>query len=480
SMFFGYFMAALDTTILITTLGSISSEFGSIERIGWVGSAYLLSVSVCQPVYTSIAEIIGQQISYCSCVIIFIIGSILCAVSNSMTMLIVCRAIQGVGGTGLLISVLVITIDLMPPAERAKYQGILGIALGAATLLGPIIGGALADIGQWRWCFYLNIFIGVPLVVIIAVFCKLPPTEKQLERLRQEKTIWDQIKQIDYATVGLLMPSCCILLVGLQLGAEDLMFTRPEVLSLLIIGPILVISFIFVEVFFVKSNPAFPRNFMSSRHNVAVLIGNFMSGVMLNAFLYFTPLQFQIVKGDTAVASAIKLFPLFIGTTVGGLLSGVVMSRTGYSQIFLLAGPLCALIGSALFQQSTISTSLVVVFTELAVFGLGTGAFKNALVVAGQAGVPRKYLVIATSSGQFSRMMGGAFGVNIAAVIFTYYSQTSINQLKTKFHTKSVIQSLDMIQYLPTSIQTEIKIAFLDSINKIYILGKHLDVLFIC
>jgi hypothetical protein len=229
----------------------------------------------------------------------------------------------------------------------------------------------------------------VPIIIIIALFCKLPPTEKQLERIRQEKTVWDQIKEIDYATICLLMPSCCIFLVGLQLGAEDLMFNRPTVLALLILGPLLFVAFIFAEIFFVKSNPAFPRHYVLSWHNSSVLVGNFVSGMVLNAFIYFTPLQFQIVKGDTAVASAIKLFPLVIGTIIGSLFSGIIMSRTGYYRIFLWFGFLASLIGAALFQQATINTGLAILFVELAIFGLGNGAFKNALVVAGQASVPR-------------------------------------------------------------------------------------------
>ncbi|OAD03365.1 hypothetical protein MUCCIDRAFT_142004 [Mucor lusitanicus CBS 277.49] len=144
-------MAALDTTITITALGAIASEFNAADQIGWIGSAYLLTLSGFQPIYCSTADIIGQKYSYLVSILIFILGSVLCGSSSTMNMLIISRAIQGIGGAGLLTSVLVIICDLMDSRTRAVYQGILGAALGLATIVGPLLGGFLADQHQWRY-----------------------------------------------------------------------------------------------------------------------------------------------------------------------------------------------------------------------------------------------------------------------------------------------------------------------------------------
>ncbi|KAG2215926.1 hypothetical protein INT46_004182 [Mucor plumbeus] len=434
-MLLGFFMAALDTTITTTALGIISSEFNAADQIGWVGSAYLLTLSGFQPIYCSTADIM-----------------------------------LGIGGAGLLTSVLIIICDLMDSRSRAIYQGVLGAALGLATIVGPLLGGLLADHNQWRWCFYINIFMGIIVFIIILVLCDLPLTNKEKERQRNEKTIWKQFLQIDYASFFLLTPGAVCFLIGLQIGGEELRFDTPTIIALLTVGPILMGLFVASEIWVVKQNPIFPRHFVMSINNMAVLVGQFAGGAVNNAIIYFIPLHFQIVKGDTAVESALELLSFFITAVFGGLISGVIINRTGRYQVMLWGGTALSVVGAALFQSCTIDTSNTLQYTYLAILGFGIGIFKNIFVVVGQAAVPIEDLTIATAHGQFARLLGGAFGVNLAAVIFKFYSNSSLKDLAQEVHMEVSIKNIELLKLMPDSMRRKVQILCLDALNKIYLM----------
>ncbi|KAK4516015.1 uncharacterized protein ATC70_010976 [Mucor velutinosus] len=471
-MLLGFFMAALDTTITITALGAIASEFNAADQIGWIGSAYLLTLSGFQPIYCSTADIIGQKYSYLVSITIFILGSVLCGGSSTMNMLIVSRveAIQGVGGAGLLTSVLVIICDLMDSRTRAVYQGILGAALGLATIVGPLLGGFLADQHQWRWCFYINIFMGVVVFAIIVVLCDLPFTSKQTERQRNEKTLWRQFRQVDYASFFLLMPGAVCFLVGLQIGGDQLRFDTPLIIALLILGPVFTSLFVVSEIWIVQHNPIFPRHFVMSINNMAVLAGQFAGGAVNNAIIYFIPLHFQIVKGDTAVESALELLSFFITAVLGGLVSGIVIRKTGRYRFMLWSSTALSTVGAALLQTCTIDTPNAVQYAYLAILGFGIGVFKNVFVVVGQAAVPVEDLAIATAHGQFARLLGGAFGVNLAAVIFKFYSNSSLANASKEWHYEVSLKNLDLLKVMPDIMKRKVRIVCLDALNKIYVM----------
>ncbi|KAI8971622.1 major facilitator superfamily domain-containing protein [Mycotypha africana] len=465
----GFFMATLDTTIIITAAGIIASEFNAVDQIGWIGSAYLLTLSGFQPVYCSITEIIGQRISYSCCILIFIFGSVLCGVSNSMMMLIISRAVQGIGAAGLFTSVLIIICELMDSRTRAIYQGILGLAIGMATLIGPLLGGFLADRGQWRWAFYVNIFVGAVIITLTLVFCKLPLTKKQKERINGEKTIWKQLTEVDYASLVLLMPGAVSLLAGLQLGGERLSFTDPAVVALLTLGPALIILFVVTEVFLIRF-PIFPRHFVMSRSNIAILACQFTGGMMNNAIMYFVPLHFQIVKNDNAVQSACKLLPFFVTAVVSGLLSGLIVQKTGYYRFLLWLGAAFCIVGSSLLQTSNLATPEYLLFIYLGLFGLGLGSIKNITTVAGQAGIAKEDLTIATAHGQFMRIFGGAFGVNIAAVLFRYDTTTQLEHLKKVTRSDFNLSSIPALKSLHYMLRQRVEKICLEALDKVYLL----------
>jgi MFS family permease len=229
-------------------------------------------------------------------------------------------------------------------------------------------------------------------LLVTFFLCDLPLSEKQKERKRREKTVWEQLLQADYASFVLLMPGTICLLSGLQVGAENLDFSSTKVIVLLSVGVALLVAFIVIEVLIVK-HPIFPRSFMNSRSNVAVMLGQFTMGIAYNALIYFIPLHFQVVKGDNAIKAALELLSFIVAGVVGGFLSGVFTRVTGhYKYPMWISGGICV-VGAFLIYSCTITTSNTLFYVYLAIFGFGCGIVMNSLVIAGQAVVSEKEYV---------------------------------------------------------------------------------------
>lgn len=235
------------------------------------------------------------------------------------------------------------------------------------------------------------------IILLITVFlCDLPLSDKQKERKRREKTLLQQLLQADYASFVLLMPGTITFLCGLQIGAENLDFSNTKVIALLAVGAALIVLFIVVEVFVVKHNPIFPRSFMCSVTNVAVMVGQFMMGITYNALIYFIPLYFQVVKGDNAIKAALELLSFIIAGVVGGFLSGIITRVTGHYKYLMWVSGAISIAGIFLIHSCTITTSNTIFYIYLAIFGFGCGIMMNSLVIAGQATVSEKQYVYIT------------------------------------------------------------------------------------
>ncbi|KAI8073097.1 major facilitator superfamily domain-containing protein [Gongronella butleri] len=465
-LIFGFFMSALDQTIVITALGRISSEFNATNDVGWVGSAYLLTMSGFQPIYGIFADIIGHKAVYLIAITVFLIGSVLCGLANSMFMLIMSRAVQGIGGAGLITIVLIIVTDVVSPRERAKYQGFLGVALGTATVAGPLIGGLFADANLWRWSFYMNVFIGSIAIAIIVVFFR---NDMYVNHRATELPLWTKIRRVDYASIAFLMPGAICLLVALQTGGEQLTWNTPVVLTLFGVGVLCWILFVVSEIWLVKHNPVMPRRMVLSRSSLAIFIAQFAGGATDYAMMYFVPLHFQIVRGDTAVQSALELLSFFVSAVVAGLISGILISWTGRYRIFLWIGCALTVVGSALIATSAVDTNIIHQYVYLAVQGTGVGLCKQSFVVAGQAVVDEKDLSLATSHGQFFRILGGAVGISVSATLFRFNMALGLHDLMERLHMKLTVKNINVIHALPPSVRLQVQQVAVGALDKIYL-----------
>ncbi|KAL9546781.1 hypothetical protein MBANPS3_006489 [Mucor bainieri] len=295
-----------------------------------------------------------------------------------------------------------------------------------------------------------------------------------MERQRNEKTLWKQLWQVNYASLFLLIPGVVCLFVGLQMGGDQRRFDTPLVLVLLILGPVLMLLFVASEMWIVKHHDnlifSFGRHAVLSMHNMAVFVGQFAGGAANYALIYFLPLHFQIVKGDTALASAVELLSFFIPAVLGGgLVLGVVMHIKSCYRFMLWSSSssstALSVVGAALLQSCTIDTPNAVQYTYLAILGFGSGIF----VVVSQASVPAEDLTIATTvHEQFARLLGGAFGVNLASVMFKYYTHDCLSTDATQ---EWLVQNFDLLKAMPDTMKRKAcMLLCLDAFNKIYLM----------
>ncbi|KAL0075747.1 major facilitator superfamily domain-containing protein [Phycomyces blakesleeanus] len=461
SLLLGLFMATLDQTILTTALPLISSEFNASDQLGWVGSAYLLTSSGFQPIYGIFADIIGHKTVYLISLSIFLFGSILCGASKTMFMLIMSRAVQGVGAAGLITILLIIICDLVSPRERPKYMGGLGVAIGVATLAGPLLGGYFADRRIWRWAFYMNGFVGIVVVAAIVVFFKLPTHRVSDEPMRV------QMKRADYAPVFLMMPGTICILAALQVGGANTSWSSTNCIVLFTVGFALFAIFIACEIWVVPY-PFIPRRFVMSRTNMAICLANFMGGATDYAIMFFVPLYFQLVHGDSATSSALELLPFFISAVIASFITGIIISMTGRYRLILWLGCAMTVVGTALLQTTTVDMPRSLQYFYLGILGFGTGLCKQTFIVAGQVAADPKDLSLATSISQFFRIFGGACGISVAETIFSFRTKAGLADLSKKMHQNFSIQNIALIKFLPAAARRQVQIVSVDAIDMIY------------
>ncbi|CAO3586680.1 unnamed protein product [Absidia cylindrospora] len=278
-----------------------------------------------------------------------------------------------------------------------------------------------------------------------------------------------QLRQVDYGSLLLLMPGAICVLVALQTGGEELSWTSPLVLTLFGVGALALICFVLSEIFLIKHNPVLPRRMVTCRTTMAVFLAQFAGSASDYAIMYFVPLHYQMVRGDTGVQFALELLPFFLAAVTAGLVSGILISKTGYYRIYLWSGCCFVVIGASLLQMSTVDSNVIHQYVYLAIMGLGVGLCKQSFIIAGQAAVPDKDLSLATSHGQFFRILGGAVGISISATIFRYNIARGLDGLMKKYHMHLSLKNINMIKTLPRSIRIQVQTVAVEAIDRIYL-----------
>ncbi|KAK9761068.1 hypothetical protein K7432_014318 [Basidiobolus ranarum] len=294
-------LAVLDRTIVATALPKIASDFSAFDQITWVATAYMLTATACQPLYGKFSDIFGCKPTFLAAIIIFEIGSALSGASQSMTMLIVARAIGGIGGGGIQGMIFIIISKIIPIRERGKYQGIISAVVAFSSVLGPLLGGVFTDDTTWRWAFYVNLPIGVITIVVVYFFLHLPI---------EQSSLLEKIKRIDFIGTLLLLGFIITLLLPTQWGGSTYAWNSPEIISLYCVSGALLISFIVVEYRFAVE-PIIPCHLFGIR----TLVFNFMVRIFYGMFffglVYYIPLYYQIVRGESAISSGLEMLPMF-------------------------------------------------------------------------------------------------------------------------------------------------------------------------
>jgi len=399
----GMLLAALDQTIVSTSIRTIADDLQGLSAMAWVTTAYLITSTVTTPLYGKLSDIYGRRPMFLTAISIFILGSVLCTFSTSMYELAAFRAVQGIGAGGLFSMALAILADIVPPRERAKYQGYFLAVFGMSSVIGPLVGGFFAGtetifgITGWRWVFLVNVPIGIIALVVVAVTLHLP-------HIRTDH-------RIDWWGAAALMLGIVPLLIVAEQG-RIWGWTSAGVLGLIALGIIGVIAFIMIEIR-MKDEALIPMRLFRSRVFSIGLSVNVLVGLGMFGALSTLPLYLQLVKGATPTESGLLLLPMMLGIMTGSILSGQLTSRTGKYKIFPVIGTALLAITFFLMLTVTVDTPYWQLDIYFLMIGAGLGLCMQTMLIAVQNTVPAKDMGVATSSATFFRQLGGTLGVAV-------------------------------------------------------------------
>ncbi|SEO08766.1 MDR family MFS transporter [Actinacidiphila rubida] len=399
----GMFLAALDQTVVSTAIYKIGESLNGLTAQAWVTTAFLITSTVATPLYGKLSDQYGRKPFFLFAIAVFIVGSALCMLSTSMYMLAAFRAFQGIGAGGLFSLALAIIGDIIAPRQRARYQGYFMATFATSSVLGPVIGGALAGQDQllgidgWRWIFLINVPIGLLAMAVVA----------RVLHVHQER----RAHRVDYAGAVALMVALVPLLIVAEQGREWGWGSGTSVLCY-VIGAVGTAAFLFVE------RRAGDEALLPMRlfRNSVFSIGSAQSaivGIGMFGGITLIPLYLQLVKGNSPTKAGLLTLPLMLGIMVLSMVSGQVTSRTGRYKIFPVIGCVLLVAGMLMLWQLKADSSLLYVDLAMFVVGAGLGLNMQTLVLAMQNAVPPRDIGVATSSATFFRQMGGTLGVAV-------------------------------------------------------------------
>jgi EmrB/QacA subfamily drug resistance transporter len=454
------FLAALDQTIVATALPTIVGDLGGLNHISWVVTAYLLAQTVVTPLYGKLGDQYGRKVVLQGALTIFLVGSALCGLSQSLDQLIAFRALQGLGGGGLMVSAQAAIGDVVAPRERGRYTGLFGAVFALASVAGPLLGGFLTSDLSWRWIFYVNLPLGVLAFFVLAA--TLPTVSERVHHT------------IDYLGTALLAAGLSAIVLMASLGGTSSPWGSTLIVCLGIAGLVLLATFLLFERR--AREPVLPPRLLRNRVFVVTSAVGFVVGFALFGAVTYLPLFLQVVKGASPTGSGLQLLPLMGGLLITSIGSGQVITRTGRYKAFPIAGTAVMTLGLYLLSTMDSASSRGMIFVFMFVLGLGLGMVMQVLVLAVQNAVEYADLGVATSGATLFRSIGGSLGTATLGAIF---SNRLSEELKTLLPAGTAAHpstggevNPKQIAHLPSELHSGYLHAFTNSLSSVFLVAS--------
>ena len=464
ALMLGMFLAALDQTIVSTALPTIVGDLGGLDHLSWVVTSYLLASTISTPLYGKLGDMRGRKPVFQAAILIFLAGSMLAGLSQSMTQLIAFRALQGIGAGGLMVGAQAIIGDIVPPRERGRYMGLIGSVFGVASVAGPLLGGFIVDNLSWRWVFYVNLPVGIVAVAIVALRLRLPSRRTE--------------HSIDYFGAALLGGGVAALILLTTWGGNQYAWGSSTIVGLGVVGVLLLAAFVWQERRAVE--PVIPLTLFRSRvFNVSSAMG-FTIGMAMFGAIVFIPLFLQLVYGASPTSSGLRMLPLMAGLLVAAIASGRVISRIGRYRPFPIAGTAVLVGGMFLLSRLGVGTAPWLASVYMLVVGVGIGLVMQVLVLVVQNDARPEDMGVATSTATFFRSVGGSFGVAIFGAIFASRLASQLDRFPSSVtaHIGSGVHlNPEQVRHLPPAAHDAFLNAFSHSLHGVFLWGVAMAVI---
>jgi EmrB/QacA subfamily drug resistance transporter len=439
-------LAALDQTIVSTALPTITSDLGGLNELSWVVTAYLLASTASTPIWGKISDLYGRKLMLQIAVVVFVAASALAGLSQSMVQLIGTRALQGIGGGGLMVLVMAVIADLIPPRERGRYAGLFGAVFGIASVIGPLLGGLFTEHLSWRWIFYINLPLGIAAFLVLGSVLHLP-------RHREEH-------KIDWLGASLLIVSVTSLLLVTVWGGSEYAWGSAQILVLATLGLGALVAFVFQELRHPEpmvSMELFRNKVFTITSGIGFVVGFAMMGSIVYLSIYL-----QVVSGSSPTVAGLQLLPLMVGLLITSIGSGRLITRTGRYKIYPIVGTGLATIALLMLSRLGDDTPYWQIAIAAFVLGLGLGNVMQVLILAVQNAVAPREIGSATSGSTFFRSIGASFGTAVFGAIWAARLTSELKAILPPGSSASgdPTSSMTIIRSLPPDLQSEVLSAF--------------------
>lgn len=451
------FVSSLDQTIVSTALPTIVGELGGVDHMLWVTTAYVLASTCMMPIYGKLGDLIGRKPLFIAALALFTVGSLICGIGDSMFTLIAGRAVQGLGGGGLMILSQAIIADVVPVRQRGKYMGVMGAVFAVSMIVGPLLGGWFTEVAGWRYIFWFNVPIAIVAIALAAAF--LPKAKRSAQSFK-----------LDFLGTALLIGGTVCLVLFTTVGGGSAGWGSFEAIALGVACVVCFVLFVVAERH--AQEPIMPLSLFKNRNFIVASLAGLLIMVAMMGTISYLPTYMQIVNGASATESGYMMLPTMVGMMIMSTVSGFLASKTGRYKWMPVASCLVAAVALVLMSTIAVETSTIMMFVYLFILGFGMGLGQQILVLIVQNEFPHAMVGTATSSNNYIREVGATLGSSVIGALFTSRLADQLAGAgealaSTGLSANSITPAI--VAQLPTDIQLLVQNAYHDALVPIFL-----------